>query len=91
MSSYSISWLNRNQLTYSEGSRTLKVEVEDAFTRPITEPVGPQHVSLWYLMVYTKSIRQWDDGTPITSDERERIAGNISEALKETGTKHVLK
>lgn len=90
MSDYSISWKARDQLLYCEGERTVAVHVEDSLERPIADPIGAQHIGLWSLVVYTKSIRQWDNGDPITQAERQRIAGNISQALTTTGTKHVL-
>ncbi len=87
---YSISWQGRNWLIYTEDDRTLKVEVEDGVDRPARGPVDTEPPPVWLLIVYTQSIQKWDDGEPITREERQRIAGNISEALTTTGTRHTL-
>ena len=87
---YSVSRPNRNELVYTEDDRSVRVEVESGFEQPIEGPVGPQHLNLINLVVYVSALRQWEDGTPITSDERQRIGRNISEALTKTRTKHIL-
>jgi hypothetical protein len=87
---YSVSRVNRNELLYMEDGRTVTVEVESGFDRPVKGPIGEQHLESVNLVVYTSTIRQWDDGVPIAADERDRIARNISEALTAAGTKHVI-
>jgi len=87
---YSVSRINRHELRYMEDSRIVTVEVENGFDRPIEGPIGEQHLEFVNLVVYTSTIRQWDDGEPIAVDERDRIARNISEALTAAGTKHII-
>lgn len=87
---YAVSRINRDELRYTEDSRTVIAEVESGFDRPIEGPIGEQHLEFVNLVVYISALRQWDNGDGITDEDRERIGRNIGEALTASGTKHIL-
>ena len=88
--SYTVTRISRHELRYTEDDRIATIEVESGFGRPISGPIGPGHAESINLMVYVSVVQRWDDGEPITTEDRERLASNISGALTAAGTKHVL-
>lgn len=88
--SYSVTRINRHELQYAEEGRVVTVEVESGFDRPISGPIRPEHVKAMNLVVHVSGVERWDDGEPITTEDRERLASNISDALRTAGTKHVV-
>jgi hypothetical protein len=87
---YSVTRVSRDELRYTEAGRVAIVGVEAGFDRPLDEPLRPEHVNFVNLVIYVSELRRWDNGELVTSDDRKRIAKNISDALTTAGTKHVL-
>jgi hypothetical protein len=69
---FSVEVLGRTGVRYVEGSKTLRIDSE-----VLAGPSG--------LVLYTDSIRKWDDGAIIDDATRRRIVDNAREAFRFRG------
>ena len=59
-----------DRLLYSQGGRSLTIDCELLLAGSAS------------LVVYANSIRQWDDGTAISADEKRQIIENVCDDLR---------